>query len=103
MIGVPSQIMESLTPDVQPLRRMTSSHWRYGCEKKQDIGNAGGLLSFKLLPLKMNIFDATGDAPLLNWREPRPLLVYLGSLACSTGNVNDSPRKFRVKIRRSES
>jgi hypothetical protein len=45
----------------------------------------------------MNIFDAMGDAPLVNWREPSPR-TYLGSLACSTGKMKDRPRKFRVKI-----
>lgn len=55
------------------------------------------MLSTRLLPLNMNIFDAIGDAPLVNCSEPRPR-TYLGSLACSTGKVKESPRKFRVNI-----
>lgn len=87
-----------MIPDVVLFCLITSSDWRYGWEKKQDMGSGGGRLSARLLPLKMNILEATGDAPFVNWRDPRPL-TYRGSLACSTGKVKDKPRKFRVKIR----
>lgn len=61
------------------------------------MGRAGGLLSARLFPLKMNILDAMGDAPFANCKDPRPR-TYLDSLACSTGKVNEIPLKFKVKI-----